>query len=107
MKFAYMPDTHFGVYGQDPRSPDAAADAFGQIVEEAVLAEQTGFDGVFIPERHAQRRFAPDWLNFRLWTPDMGSGPAYPNRAETMAAIRRIGREVLPGVFRRENPAPA
>lgn len=54
MKFAYMPDTHFGVYNQDPPSPDEAADAFEQIVEEAVLAEEVGFDGIFIPERHAR-----------------------------------------------------
>ena len=52
MKFAYMPDTHFGVYDQDPPTPDAAADAFAQIIEEAVLAEELGFDGVFLPERH-------------------------------------------------------
>lgn len=63
MKFAYMPDTHFGVYGQEPPSPDAAAEAFDQVIEEAVLAEQAGFDGVFIPERHARgETYAPSPL---------------------------------------------
>lgn len=60
MKFAYMTDTHFGVYDQSPPSPEQAADAFAQIIDEAVLAEALGFDGVFIPERHARgETFAP------------------------------------------------
>ena len=54
MKFAYMPDTHFGVYNQDPPSPRDAADAFEQVIEEAVLAEELGFDGIFLPERHGR-----------------------------------------------------
>ncbi len=63
MKFAYMPDTHFGVYDQAPPSPQEAADAFEQIVEEAVLAEELGFDGVFLPERHARgETFVPSPL---------------------------------------------
>ncbi|MFA7595914.1 MAG: LLM class flavin-dependent oxidoreductase [Novosphingobium sp.] len=63
MKFAYMPDTHFGVYDQAPPSPREAADAFEQIVEEAVLAEELGFDGVFLPERHARgETFVPSPL---------------------------------------------
>lgn len=63
MKFAYMADTHFGVYDQAPPSPDEAADAFDQIVDEAVLAEEVGFDGVFLPERHARgETFVPSPL---------------------------------------------
>src|SRR5260370_14548245 len=54
MKFAYMPDTHFGVYDQVPPSPEQAADAFDQVIREAVLAEELGFDGVFLPERHGR-----------------------------------------------------
>ena len=37
MKFAYMPDTHFGVYDQAAPSPEEAADAFEQVIEEAVF----------------------------------------------------------------------
>jgi alkanesulfonate monooxygenase SsuD/methylene tetrahydromethanopterin reductase-like flavin-dependent oxidoreductase (luciferase family) len=63
MKFAYMPDTHFGVYDQTPPSPKEAADAFDQLIEEAVLAEKLGFDGVFLPERHGRgETFVPSPL---------------------------------------------
>ncbi len=63
MKLAYMPDTHFGVYDQDPPTPEQAADAFDQVIEEAVLAEELGFDGVFLPERHARgETFVPSPL---------------------------------------------
>lgn len=63
MKFAYMPDTHFGVYDQAAPSPQEAADAFEQVIEEAVLAEEMGFDGVFLPERHARgETFVPSPL---------------------------------------------
>ena len=54
MKFAYMTDTHFGVYNQDPPSPRDDADAFEQVIAEAVLAEELGFDGIFLPERHGR-----------------------------------------------------
>ena len=54
MKFAYMPDTHFGVYNQPAPAPDQAADAFEQLLDEARLAEELGFDGVFLPERHGR-----------------------------------------------------
>jgi alkanesulfonate monooxygenase SsuD/methylene tetrahydromethanopterin reductase-like flavin-dependent oxidoreductase (luciferase family) len=49
-----VPDTHFGVYDQQPPSPAEAADAFDQLIEEAVLAEKLGFDGVFLPQRHGR-----------------------------------------------------
>ena len=63
MKFAYMPDTHFGAYDQAAPSPQEAADAFEQVIEEAVLAEELGFDGVFLPERHARgETFVPSPL---------------------------------------------
>lgn len=63
MKFAYMPDTHFGVYNQDPPTPAQAADAFEQLIREAVLAEEVGFDAVFLPERHGRgETFVPSPL---------------------------------------------
>jgi alkanesulfonate monooxygenase SsuD/methylene tetrahydromethanopterin reductase-like flavin-dependent oxidoreductase (luciferase family) len=54
MKFAYMADTHFGVYGQEPAGPEEAAAAFDQLLLEAETAERVGFDGVFLPERHGR-----------------------------------------------------
>lgn len=63
MKFAYMPDTHFGVYDQDPPSPQETAAAFDLLIDEAVLAEQVGFDAVFLPERHMRgETFVPSPL---------------------------------------------
>jgi alkanesulfonate monooxygenase SsuD/methylene tetrahydromethanopterin reductase-like flavin-dependent oxidoreductase (luciferase family) len=54
MKFAYMPDTHFGVYDQDPPTPVESAEAFVQLMREAELAEAVGLDAIFLPERHAR-----------------------------------------------------
>ena len=63
MRFAYMPDTHFGVYGQTSPTPQEAADSFAQLLREAQLAEEMGFDAVFIPERHARgETFVPSTL---------------------------------------------
>jgi alkanesulfonate monooxygenase SsuD/methylene tetrahydromethanopterin reductase-like flavin-dependent oxidoreductase (luciferase family) len=63
MRFAYMADTHFGVYDQEAPAAEEAAAAFEQVVDEAVLAEQMGFDGVFLPERHARgETFVPSPL---------------------------------------------
>jgi alkanesulfonate monooxygenase SsuD/methylene tetrahydromethanopterin reductase-like flavin-dependent oxidoreductase (luciferase family) len=63
VKFAYMPDTHFGVYDQEPPSPEEAAAAFEQLIREAELAEQVGFDAVFLPERHGRgETFVPSPL---------------------------------------------
>lgn len=64
MRFAYMPDTHFGVYDQDPPSPEEAAAAFELILREAELAEELGFDAVFLPERHGRgETYAPSPLS--------------------------------------------
>ncbi|MGD9473333.1 MAG: LLM class flavin-dependent oxidoreductase [Novosphingobium sp.] len=63
MRFAYMADTHFGVYDQQTPTAQAAAAAVEQVIEEAVLAEELGFDGVFLPERHARgETFVPSPL---------------------------------------------
>lgn len=54
MRIAYMPDTHFGQYNQPvPRYPEVAQ-AAEHLLEEAELAEEVGFDGVWLPERHAR-----------------------------------------------------
>jgi alkanesulfonate monooxygenase SsuD/methylene tetrahydromethanopterin reductase-like flavin-dependent oxidoreductase (luciferase family) len=51
-QFAFMPDTHFGVYNRDLPSGEEVHDGFEQILREAETAEKYGFDGVWIPERH-------------------------------------------------------
>src|ERR1700691_327392 len=52
--FAYMPDTHGGPYGQPETDPERSANFAAQLLDEAVQAERHGFDGVFVPERHAR-----------------------------------------------------
>ena len=56
MKIAYMPDTHFGSYDQakEPKSSEVA-DAMQHCLDEAVLAERVGFDGIWVPERHQRK----------------------------------------------------
>jgi alkanesulfonate monooxygenase SsuD/methylene tetrahydromethanopterin reductase-like flavin-dependent oxidoreductase (luciferase family) len=54
MKFAYMPDTHGGPYDQPMPDRERCARFCEQLVREAVTAEQAGYDGVFVPERHAR-----------------------------------------------------
>lgn len=48
----YMPDTNFGPYARP--EPDAATvnACVNQLVAESLLAEEVGFEGIFIPERH-------------------------------------------------------
>lgn len=53
MKIAFMPDTHFGEYDQTTSpSPDEVADAMEHCIKEAEIAENVGFDGLWVPERH-------------------------------------------------------
>ena len=52
MKIGYMPDTHGGPYEQPEPSPEAAAQFCDQLLNEGIEAEQAGFDGIFLPERH-------------------------------------------------------
>lgn len=53
MKFALMPDTHFGPYDQrKPPEPVEVADAMEHCLKEAEIAERVGFDGLWVPERH-------------------------------------------------------
>jgi len=54
LRFAYMPDTHFGVYDQPVPGPEEVAAAFDQLLLEAETAERVGFDGIFLPERHGR-----------------------------------------------------
>ncbi len=54
MKIAYMPDTHFGTYGQPIPPSEEVADAAEHLLLEAETAERVGFDGLWLPERHAR-----------------------------------------------------
>jgi len=54
MRFGYMPDTHGGPYDRPLPSREESADFADYLVNEAVVAEQVGFNGAFVPERHAR-----------------------------------------------------
>ncbi|MDB5108114.1 MAG: Alkanal monooxygenase beta chain [Candidatus Binatus sp.] len=53
-QFGYMPDTHGGPYQQPEPAPERSADFAEQLLIESEHAERAGFDGVFVPERHAR-----------------------------------------------------
>src|SRR5271170_4982739 len=53
-QFGYMPDTHGGPYDQPEPGPEQSANFAAQLLSEAEMAEGAGFDGVFVPERHAR-----------------------------------------------------
>ena len=50
----YMPDTHGGPYEQPEPDSEHSARFAAQLLQEAEQAERCGFDGVFVPERHAR-----------------------------------------------------
>jgi alkanesulfonate monooxygenase SsuD/methylene tetrahydromethanopterin reductase-like flavin-dependent oxidoreductase (luciferase family) len=54
MRLAYMPDTHFGGYDQEIPGHREVSQAADQLLEEAQTAERVGFDGIWLPERHAR-----------------------------------------------------
>ena len=54
MRFAYMTDTHFGGYDQRLPTRTEVAAAGDDLLAEAQAAEEVGFDGLWIPERHAR-----------------------------------------------------
>lgn len=54
MRFGYMVDTHAGPIGQAVPDGQQCADFWDTLLEEGVAAESVGFDGVFVPERHAR-----------------------------------------------------
>ena len=56
MQIAFMPDTHFGSYDQEENpTPSDVADAMQHCLDEAILAEKVGFDGIWVPERHQRK----------------------------------------------------
>ncbi|MFT4562378.1 MAG: alkanesulfonate monooxygenase SsuD [Gammaproteobacteria bacterium] len=54
MRIAYMPDTHFGGYDQQIPTRLEVAAAGDQLLREAEVAEEVGFEGLWLPERHAR-----------------------------------------------------
>jgi probable F420-dependent oxidoreductase len=53
-RFAYMPCTNFGVFGSPVPGRDLVSAASEQFLLEASAAEEAGFDGIWVPERHAR-----------------------------------------------------
>jgi alkanesulfonate monooxygenase SsuD/methylene tetrahydromethanopterin reductase-like flavin-dependent oxidoreductase (luciferase family) len=53
-RFAYTPCTNFGVYDSPVPGRDAVSAANEQFLLEAAAAEEAGFDGVWVPERHTR-----------------------------------------------------
>lgn len=48
----YMLDTNFGPYNRPEPGPDTVKGYVDQLIEEGILAERVGFEGIFAPERH-------------------------------------------------------
>ena len=45
-------DTNFGPYNQPEPDRDTIKRCIDQLIEEGMVAEQVGFDGIFVPECH-------------------------------------------------------
>ena len=54
ISIGYMPDTHGGPYDQPEPDAKRSAAFTAQLLQESEYAERYGFDGVFVPERHAR-----------------------------------------------------
>lgn len=91
MRFGYLVDTHGGPYDQPPPGRDRAADFCDELVAEAVAAEEAGFDGVFVPERHARTE--------TMWPQPLLALMAFAMRTERVA----LGTHVLQPAY--YNPA--
>jgi alkanesulfonate monooxygenase SsuD/methylene tetrahydromethanopterin reductase-like flavin-dependent oxidoreductase (luciferase family) len=58
MMIGYVLDTHFGEYDQPMPGPATAYSRLQTLRDEAVLADQLGFGGIFVPDRHARTESA-------------------------------------------------
>ena len=54
MRIGYLIDTNHGYYDQPLPEPDNAADALDAMIEEGILAEQSGFHSIQVPDRHGR-----------------------------------------------------
>lgn len=48
----YMPDTNFGAYARPEPGAQTINACVNQLIRESLLAEEAGFEGIFVPERH-------------------------------------------------------
>ena len=65
----YLPDTHGGHYQQPEPDPKRSSDFAQQLLSEAEQAEKSGFDALFVPERHARTEcMFPSTLTLTLMT---------------------------------------
>ena len=76
MKIGYVPDTHGGPYDQPEPTREAAAQFCDQLLNEGIVAEQAGFDGIFLPERHHRTE--------TLFPPPLVMLAAYAARTQTV-----------------------
>jgi alkanesulfonate monooxygenase SsuD/methylene tetrahydromethanopterin reductase-like flavin-dependent oxidoreductase (luciferase family) len=58
MKVGYVLDTHFGPYRQPVPPPELTRFRLGLLAEEARRADAAGFEGVYVPDRHARTECA-------------------------------------------------
>jgi alkanesulfonate monooxygenase SsuD/methylene tetrahydromethanopterin reductase-like flavin-dependent oxidoreductase (luciferase family) len=54
VKVGYVLDTHYGAYRQPVPAPGLTEQRLGILAEEAARADAAGFEGVYIPDRHAR-----------------------------------------------------
>ena len=54
MKIGYLLDTHGGPYDMAPPSREQVSSFLDQLLREAELVEDLGFDSLLVPERHGR-----------------------------------------------------
>jgi alkanesulfonate monooxygenase SsuD/methylene tetrahydromethanopterin reductase-like flavin-dependent oxidoreductase (luciferase family) len=54
MKIGYVLDTHYGPYGQPLPSPQVTRERLEALADEAELVDRMGFEGIYVPDRHAR-----------------------------------------------------
>jgi alkanesulfonate monooxygenase SsuD/methylene tetrahydromethanopterin reductase-like flavin-dependent oxidoreductase (luciferase family) len=52
MRLGYMPDTHAAPYDAPHPDRDEVAEFYDELIETSKLAEDVGFDGLWVPDRH-------------------------------------------------------
>jgi alkanesulfonate monooxygenase SsuD/methylene tetrahydromethanopterin reductase-like flavin-dependent oxidoreductase (luciferase family) len=82
MKIGYLPDTHGGPYDQPEPTREATAQFCDQLLNEGIVAEHAGFDGIFLPERHHRT--------------ETMFPPLEPAPERVIECIKQFGAEVIP-----------